>query len=275
MSQQSHHPQKYSRRAFLGLSGLAAIVSGITCGGGMLGYLALQRLADSDAPQDAPTIAPQPDSTATTRPARLKQIERPPITSRAGWNARPVNTAATNEHGLYSPENPEGWREYTGDLRAIYRTVIVHHSVLIEADDPATMREIQNQHMDLRGWADIGYHFGVGRNGQVFEGRGLQVRGTHVERFNTGSVGVVFFGNFEITPPTAQQLETGRSLINWLALRLELTHLAGHLDFNDFTECPGLHMLPHLPAFALAAGLSLGTDGYQPSEEQQATPPPV
>lgn len=239
------------------------------CLGGVLGYLAQQQLERApDAKAPPPTVSPPGPARSTT----LKRIDRPAITPRVAWQARAVDHQAANEAGFYSLANVEGWREYESDLRAVYRTLVVHHSVLYETDDAATMREIQNQHMDMRRWADIGYHFGVGRSGEVFEGRALAVRGTHVEGYNTGSVGVVFLGNFEEATPADAQIEAGRHLIDWLALRLDLTHLAGHRDFNDFTECPGAHMLPYLQMLASSAGLVLGTNGYQPPPEQLAPP---
>lgn len=261
---------RVSRRHFLGLAGMTAAAGGLTCIGGIAGYLVFKTLTRSPREEAATPLTSTPP-----RPDRLKQIDRPPIVSRADWSALAPNHAAENEPGFYSLTNVEGWRDYTGDLRDIYRTVVVHHSVLLEADDLSTMQEIQKEHMELRKWADIGYHFGVGLSGLVFEGRALTARGTHVEHFNTGSVGVVFFGNFEIMEPTREQIESGRRLIDWLALRLELTHLAGHGDFNDFTDCPGQNMLPFLSALANSAGLVQGTEGYEPPPEQLITPTPT
>jgi hypothetical protein len=239
---------------------MAAAGSGLACLGTVLGYLALDRLI---SPSHV-TVTPLP---TPTRPTLLKQIDRPGILTRQDWGARVPNHEAPNEYGFYSADNPDGWRVYEDDLRAVYRTVVVHHSVLYEGDDLSTMRAIQEQHMDLRGWADIAYHFAVGQSGQVFEGRPLTVRGTHVEGFNTGSAGVVFLGDFTLDYPTPVQFEAGRRLIDWLALRLELTHLAGHSDFNNDTDCPGQHLRDMLPLLAQSAGLALGTGGYIATQE--------
>ncbi len=256
------------RRTFLGWAGLAAVAGGLTCVGGLAGYLVLNRMT---RPGRTLVAAPAP---TPPRSLGFKEIDRPPIVTRAQWQARDPDHTAANEPGFYSLTNVEGWRDYEGDLRAFYRTVVVHHSVLYETDDESTMREIQNEHMDDRHWADIGYHFGVGKGGMVFEGRDLMARGTHVEGYNSGSVGVVFFGDFEREVPTEQQLESGRRLIDWLALRLELTHLAGHNDFNAFTECPGRNLTYYLSALAQSAALLLGTGGYEPPPEQLITPTP-
>jgi hypothetical protein len=254
--------RRLSRREFLGLAGLTA--GGLTCVGGILGYL-LQRELSADRHGEQPAA----------RLSVLKQIDRPVITTRAEWGAREPNHQAENESGFYNAEsNVEGWRDYEGDLRAIYRTVVVHHSALYETDDLTTMQAIQNKHMDERKWADVAYHFGVGRSGQVFEGRDLAARGTHVERYNTGSVGVVFFGNFDEELVAPEQLGAGKQLINWLALRLELTHLAGHREFNDITTCPGTNLAYYLDELAVSAGLIHSTEGYQPPPEQLITPTP-
>jgi hypothetical protein len=257
----AHHG--LSRRQLLRIGGMTALGGSIACLGSILGYLALDELTDARRPTPTPPPA---------RPTHLKLIDRPPITPRTEWGARAPDHEARNETGFYQDGQAEGWLEYEGDLRAIYRTVVVHHSVIYEIDDPATMRAIQDEHMDERGWADIGYHFGVGKNGQVFEGRALNARGTHVEGYNSGSVGVVFFGNFEEESPEPGQLTAGLRLINWLALRLELTHLAGHGDFNDFTRCPGRNMAAYMPLLAESALLSLGTDGYRPLPTASPTP---
>ncbi|MBN1680376.1 MAG: N-acetylmuramoyl-L-alanine amidase [Anaerolineae bacterium] len=256
-----------NRRDFLGVAGLAVTGGSITCLGSVLGYLSLRYITDQTNASD--TTPSGSESQVTL----VKRINRPPITTRAQWGARAPNHAALNEAGFYNTDNVEGWRIYDADLREVYRTVVVHHAALYEGDDPGTMRAIQNKHMDDRKWADIGYHYGVGRTGQVFAGRDLNVRGTHVETYNTGSVGVVLFGDFEKETPTAEQIAATRQLIDWLALRLDLTHLAGHRDFNDFTVCPGANLYPYLPSFAESAGLELGTGGYVPPPEQ-LTPNP-
>jgi hypothetical protein len=206
----------------------------------------------------------------------------PPIVAREDWGALPPDLNARNENGTYSLENPEGWRVYTGDLRAIYRTVVIHHSATYGRDDLHTLDYIQNLHREDRGWADIAYHYLIGKGGIIYAGRPLEVRGAHVGGHNTGSVGVCLMGDYRVFPPPEAQIEAAQVLVNWLADHLALTHLAGHTEFNPQTNCPGATIVTQLDAIAAAAGLIHGTDGYQPSEEQivmtataaaQTTPP--
>lgn len=204
----------------------------------------------------------------------LKNIERPELISRQAWGAREVNHQAEEEFGFYTLDNPEGWHEYEVDLREAYQTVVIHHSSLYVTDDLTTVQEIQTLHMDDRGWADIGYHFCVGQNGMVYEGRMMSARGVHTEMYNTGSLGVCLLGNFEEMMPTQAQLDSTQGLLNWLVLRLHLSHLAGHRDFNSQTLCPGVNLYPRLDEFAAEAGLKRGVDGYIAPPEQLMTPSP-
>ncbi|NLE52464.1 MAG: hypothetical protein GX613_13780 [Chloroflexi bacterium] len=259
---------RLTRRELIGLMGVGVAAASASGLGGVL-YVLL-----SPRPRTAPYVTPQP---TPTRPPVIKRIDRPAIVPRAEWGARAPDHTAANETGFSGPDNAEGWLDYPGDLREVYRTVVVHHSVILEDGDESTMQEIQAEHMDARRWADVGYHFGVGRTGAIFEGRDLRARGTHVAGYNTGSVGVVFFGNFEEMAPTQEQLAAGSRLIDWLALRLELTHLAGHGEFNSFSVCPGANMVYYLDALAESAGLARGTAGYQdpddlPGAESEGAP---
>ncbi len=257
-----------SRRDFLAFAGLAAGTGAALCGAGTIGLYWLLTNNERNGLGYATTM-PGP------RLAIDKRMAAPRIVSRAEWGAREINFAAENETGLYSAANPEGWHEYEGDLRDDYQTVIIHHSATYEFDDVNTMRVVQDLHLDDRRWADIGYHFCVGKTGTIFEGRMLKARGTHTAGYNTGSVGVCLLGNFEEESPTQEQLTAAFAVVNWLALRLDLTHLAGHRDFNAITVCPGANLYPYLVEMAASARLDVGTAGYsgptpQATEENTA-----
>ena len=262
---------KTTRRNLIAIIGLSLAGGSLLGGGGLISYLLFDYFTNPRATASPDPAPPRP----TVSLESTDQIIPPRIINRDDWGALQPDHNAANESGFYSLENVEGWRVYQGDLRDIYRTVVVHHSVLYEADDLSTVREIQSRHMTERGWADIGYHYLVGKDGTIYAGRDLAVRGTHVEHFNTGSVGVVLLGNFEEDFPTVIQLESTRRLINWLAASLELTHLAGHNDFNDTTKCPGTHLMPYQETLANSAGLQVGIEGYIPPPEQRITPSPT
>ena len=209
--------------------------------------------------------SPEGDSTPATLTPEMQPptpTPQPPvILPRSAWGARDVNHQASAEPGFYSPDNLLGWRAYPGDLASVYSTVAIHHSFPIRRDT-GTMREIQDLHQDTQHWADIGYHYGIGGNGTIYEGRDIHVRGASVAGFNTGTIGVVLIGDFEQEMPAESQLASLVTLVVWLTQAYTLTHLAGHYEFNPETVCPGQNMKPYLDPLALAAGLQRGTGGY-------------
>ena len=52
------------------------------------------------------------------------------------------------------------------------------------------IRTWQNEHMQEKGWTDIGYNFLIGADGEVFQGRGWQYVGSHCRDFNNKSIGM-------------------------------------------------------------------------------------
>ena len=187
----------------------------------------------------------------------------PVIISRKEWGAWPLDLLAPEEHGLFDTEtNPEGVLYYPDDLRNVLNTIVVHHSAISDAG-PA---EIQKLHMDRRGFADVAYHFLIDSDGDIYEGREINIRGAHVQGFNTGSVGIVLLGNFNDEKPTKAQLDSLSNLINYLRYTYEIRYLAGHKDYPgqspDGTECPGANLYPLLPKIARDLGMKYGIDGY-------------
>lgn len=185
-----------------------------------------------------------------------------PLISRADWHAAEPNLDAVSEHGTYDPAtNPEGWRIYDKPLNQILNTIVAHHSALPLSDGP---REIQQMHMQFKGYADIAYHFVIGDGGQMYRGRDLNVRGAHTGGHNTGTVGIVLMGNFENSVPPDVQVAAFKTLARCLASGYNITYLAGHRDFQPAeTVCPGKNLEPLLPTWAGGLGLQFGTAGYK------------
>lgn len=124
----------------------------------------------------------------------------------------------------------------------------------------ARLRSIQAYHMDTRGWCDVGYHYLVGDDGRVFEGRPAAYIGAHVANHNTGNIGVSFVGCFqtgECDPigtmtPSAAALAGARSLLAALSdqygIALTTTNVKGHTQHSGAsTSCPGDRLLPRIP----------------------------
>ncbi len=216
-------------------------------------------------PQQGNQPGGQPPPGQPTGDTPPESVKFGPLTmvTRAGWGAKPPNPNARAEGGQFDPQtNPAGVFRYPEPLRDWLNTIVVHHSALDPSQGPL---EIQRLHMEQRGYTDIAYHFLIGPDGALYEGRPINVRGAHVEGFNTGTIGVVLLGNMEIIEPSTEQLATLEILIDVLRNRFGITHLAGHHDFNpDTTECPGENLHKLLPAMTEKHGLTFGTEGYIP-----------
>lgn len=176
------------------------------------------------------------------------------IIPRSEWGALPPDQSLPGEQGFYNPiSNPGGWLAYDVPLRSALDTIVVHHSALPLSDGPL---EIQQFHMEIRGFADIGYHFVIDSQGLIYEGRTINVRGAHTGGQNYGKIGIVLMGNFEVDEPSEAQLNSLTALSRCLAREYTIKRIAGHRDFQPGeTVCPGKNLWPLLPALAETLGM--------------------
>ncbi|XP_070570776.1 peptidoglycan-recognition protein SC2-like isoform X1 [Ptychodera flava] len=124
--------------------------------------------------------------------------------------------------------------------------VILHHTAgkrcFTYENCSAVMRGIQNFHMDVRKWWDIGYTFCVGEDGRVYEGRGWNVQGAHTIGYNNKSIGLCILGNFVNVSPKQVALDTAQAFLKYSVEMNKLTSdyiLYGHRQAKNGTECPG------------------------------------
>ena len=172
------------------------------------------------------------DENPSTPPTTV--VTAPYITEREEWGARPPN-------GTFSDHEIE--------------YLIVHHTYSPTAADyqgAATIKGVQDYHIDVRHWTDIGYHFLIGPDGTIFRGRPELAIGAHCIP-NTGKIGISLVGNYE----NEEQLttENRQALVHLLAhLRtkygLSVERILGHQDFAA-TKCPGVNVYTLLPEIRL------------------------
>ena len=73
--------------------------------------------------------------------------------------------------------------------------VFIHHGAgptaacTTQSACSANWKSYQNYHMDTNGWSDIGYSFGVGEDGLIYEGRGWNRTGAHTSGYNSVGIG--------------------------------------------------------------------------------------
>ena len=201
-------------------------------------------------------------------------VDQPGIVSRAGWGAD-ESLRFRGKREIWPPE-----------FSPVQKT-IVHHTAGANNDTnpESTIRAIYRYHAVTQGWGDIGYNFLISADGRIFKGRhshpptsqldtitgenaaGETVTAAHAYQHNAGTVGVALLGNFLGTdrPTSAAR----NALVQFLAWKLdrhgldpegtsvyrnpvngvskELPNIAGHLDANPDTECPGGNLYDDLP----------------------------
>jgi len=155
----------------------------------------------------------------------------------------------------YVPRESWGAAEPTPDwapMTAVGRLTVHHTGFPEEGGAPAgqVAREVQRFHQEERGWADIGYHFVVGADGRVAEGRVIGMMGAHVGGHNDGNVGVVVGGDFRTTEVPALARQGLELLLVELLGRYHLPRsaVATHREFGP-TECPGDRLQAVIDAF--------------------------
>lgn len=110
--------------------------------------------------------------------------------------------------------------------------IILHHSC-----GHGTVEDVHNIHR-RNGWAGIGYHFYITRDGVVHTGRLIQFVGSHCKGNNTNSIGICLEGDFRKEQPTKAQLQALRNVVKQLMEDYpNIKRVFNHKDLMA-TECP-------------------------------------
>lgn len=205
--------------------------------------------------------------TALTVPAQAsthpRPVEAPNMYGTAVWGARPPREPITllNRKPTY---------------------IVVHHTVEPGNTDDYSLdraftisRNIQDFHMDSRGWIDTGQQFTISRGGFITEGRhrsiealrgGTQhVLGANVANHNSEIIGIENEGLYmEVDVPETLWLSLV-ALVAYMASQYGVSPelIRGHRDFNA-TACPGDVLYARLPELRQAVADRLGVTFRQP-----------
>jgi N-acetyl-anhydromuramyl-L-alanine amidase AmpD len=165
---------------------------------------------------------------------------------------------------------------YPKPLRRSLRFIVVHHSDFLDPPGPLGIKEY---HLQVSGFADIGYHFVVGVDGTVYEARPVDRMGAHAgqsreanrgvvaarktggdvdraRRFDPdhGAIGIVVDGYFQDAPPPPAQTAALHALIERLRADYDIAadHVITHREVkaklvvargltfaSEETTCPG------------------------------------
>lgn len=114
--------------------------------------------------------------------------------------------------------------------------LILHHS----GTTTCTPDGVHSAHVG-NGWAGIGYHYLVRKDGTIYRGRPEDTVGAHAYGANSHSIGICFEGNYQVEQSMpAAQLAAGQALVADIKRRWGITKVIGHKDVTgSTTDCPG------------------------------------
>lgn len=113
---------------------------------------------------------------------------------------------------------------------------LVVHCSATRASAPVSASDIRRWHLN-QGWADIGYHYVIGRAGELETGRSEGTVGSHVKGFNQASVGICLLGGLDAAGKpennfTREQFASLHTLLTELKQRYPNATIRGHRDFS-------------------------------------------
>ena len=120
---------------------------------------------------------------------------------------------------------------------------IVIHCSATSPDQDIGATDIDRWHRK-QGWACIGYHYVIRRNGFVEKGRPLEQVGAHVSGYNQHTVGVCMVGGVDVNEKaednfTDEQFKALKELVTLLKSHYPAAIVQGHRDFpNVKKDCP-------------------------------------
>jgi len=131
--------------------------------------------------------------------------------------------------------------------------VTLHHTgdarPLLPGDSPvARLRGLQSWGASDRNWWDVPYHFLLGLDGDIYEGRDYHFMGETNTAYDPGGHFLIsVIGNYQVQEPTPAQLNAIADLMAWAfsEFDLPLDKLGGHYNYAD-TGCPGKNLRKYL-----------------------------
>lgn len=128
------------------------------------------------------------------------------------------------------------------------KEIIIHCAATPEGKD-FTVDDIRKWHLQ-RGFADIGYHYVIYRDGSIHEGRDINLIGAHTTNHNTSSIGICYIGGVDAQGrPKDTRTEAQKESIEKLILMLlkeypTINKISGHYMYAN-KACPSYNVDEH------------------------------
>lgn len=145
-------------------------------------------------------------------------------------------------------------------IRSATDAIVIHHA----AADSAAPEGIHAYHLS-QGWAGIGYHLYIRKDGSVHRGRPIWASGAQVKNHNYHTLGVCCEGNYDVAGavmPKAQ-MDSLHEVLRYLKGVYPNAAIKFHRDFGG-SVCPGRYF-PAEEALNYNTNESEGIDMDNPS----------
>jgi N-acetylmuramoyl-L-alanine amidase len=128
-------------------------------------------------------------------------------------------------------------------MNGVTRITVHHtgeHAGLADLPTVEVLRRIERYHREERKWCAIGYHYIIGHEGRVYEGRPAQYQGAHVLSENEHNLGISVAGDFMRKLPSPRQLGALKAFLDEARTTYAVgrARVFGHRDLNK-SLCPG------------------------------------
>lgn len=225
LTQQLAPERVVSRRGLLFAAGAALIVAGCTRrSGDPLPGVQMR-------PTDSPVRGPSARGNSTAPPSAPIKAE-PTTVNGNGYVV--VKRSAWTDLPVKNNNNPMG---------TVSRITVHHtgeHGNWAELPDIEIVQRIEKYHRNEKEWAAIGYHFLVGKDGRIYEGRPAKYQGAHVSTQNENNLGISVIGDFMDNLPSDRQLKALKNFLDDKRREYGVGkgRIYGHRDLHA-SLCPG------------------------------------
>ena len=124
-------------------------------------------------------------------------------------------------------------------------TLIIIHCSATPEGKFLSAEACRQDHIQHRGFRDIGYHFYITRDGEIHPGRPLEKVGAHCRNHNAHSIGICYEGGLDedgkaADTRTSRQKESLHRLVRELLQRYPDAKVVGHRDLSPDTNYNGI-----------------------------------
>jgi len=181
----------------------------------------------------------KPEVTGYRPPQAKLPVDKPP-------GGRPLAPSDDGDHYELVPRS--AWtNEPVGAnhvLMGKVNKITIHHTDehggMDGKADIDVVRMIERYHRGPeKRWAAIGYHFLVGKDGKIYEGRPVKFQGAHCGK-NENNLGISVIGSCHLNLPNPRQLKALKAFLDDQRERFAVSksQVYGHRDIKP-TICPG------------------------------------